>query len=467
VNRWLFIVSGVLLAGCARFELRPLSPGESAERLQSRTLDNPELKSFLEDNLQHTLSGWPARSWSFEMLTLAAFYYQPGIEVARAHWRVAQAEIKTAGGRPNPTLTAGPGYNSSALSGVNPWMPFATLDVPIETAGKRGHRITRAEHLSEAARLNITAAAWQLRSNVRATLLDFVAARRREELLLSQASLQRQIIQSLEQRQQAGAISSAEVGVVRVSFAKTQTELADAQRQSAEARARVAEAVAVPLSALSDIELSFELTNFPPTGELVSTDARRQALQSRADILGGLAEYAASQSALQLEIAKQYPDVHLSPGYQWDQGENKWQLGLSVELPVLNRNQGPIAEAAARRAESAARFEALQAKVLAEIDRAVAMLAAGRQNLEALQSLSAAQKARRESVEAQIKAGAAERLDLLNAQFESAASVLAELDAQVKWQQAFGALEDAVQRPLNMLLSQRIEPSPRAERSRP
>jgi outer membrane protein TolC len=180
-----------------------------------------------------------------------------------------------------------------------------------------------------------------------------------------------------------------------------------------------------------------------------------------------LAEYAASQSALQLEIAKQYPDVHLSPGYQWDQGENKWQLGLSVELPVLNRNQGPIAEAAARRAESAARFEAMQAKVLAEIDRAVAMLAASRQNLDALQALSVAQKARRESVEAQIKAGAAERLDLLNAQFESAASVLAELDAQVKWQQAFGALEDAVQRPLNMLLSQRIEPSPRAERSKP
>jgi len=34
----------------------------------------------------------------------------------------------------------------------------------------------------------------------------------------------------------------------------------------------------------------------------------------------------------------------------------------------------------------------------------------------------------------------------------------------LKWQQAFGALEDAVQRPLDALLSQQTELSPRAER---
>jgi broad specificity phosphatase PhoE len=30
------------------------------------------------------------------------------------------------------------------------------------------------------------------------------------------------------------------------------------------------------------------------------------------------------------EIAKQYPDIHLGPGYQYDQGVNKWTLGFSV-----------------------------------------------------------------------------------------------------------------------------------------
>ena len=80
--------------------------------------------------------------------------------------------------------------------------------------------------------------------------------------------------------------------------------------------------------------------------------------------MGALADFAASQATLRLEIAKQYPDVRLSPGYQYDQGDNKWSLGLSVDLPVLNRNQGPIAEAKARRSEAAARFNAVQAKAL-------------------------------------------------------------------------------------------------------
>ena len=69
------------------------------------------------------------------------------------------------------------------------------------------------------------------------------------------------------------------------------------------------------------------------------------------------------------EVAKQYPDVRLSPGYQYDQGDNEWSLGLSVDLPILNQNQGGIAEAEARRTEAAAKFNAIQAKVVAEIDR--------------------------------------------------------------------------------------------------
>ena len=82
-------------------------------------------------------------------------------------------------------------------------------------------------------------------------------------------------------------------------------------------------------------------------------------------------------------MAKQYPDIHLAPGYFWNAGsagENDWQLGATVELPLLNRHRGPIAEAAARREASAARFLALQAKVITEIDGAVASFRASQTN---------------------------------------------------------------------------------------
>src|SRR5439155_21623609 len=127
---------------------------------------------------------------------------------------------------------------------------------------------------------------------------------------------------------------------------KTRLELNQARRQIAESRVSVADAVGLPVSALAGVDLAFDFsTPADAASNLTSPEARRQALQTRPDILSALAQYAATQSALQLEIARQYPDVHLGTGYQFDEGQNKCALGATVELPVLNRNQGPNAKA--------------------------------------------------------------------------------------------------------------------------
>jgi outer membrane protein, heavy metal efflux system len=447
----LALTAMALLAGCQRFHPQPLSPAQTAAQLESRSLTNPALKGFLETNLDHELTQWPVESWDFQMLTLAAFYYQPSLEVARAQWTVARGGETTAAQRPNPTLNVTPGYDATTLV-PSPWFPLGFLDVPIETAGKRGYRRAQAAQLSEAARLNLATVAWQVRSNLRTALLDLTAAEQRAGVLQQQVSLQEQIIQALEAQVRAGAIANSEAVLIRIALAKARLDSADAQRARAEARARVAEAIGVPLRALEETKLSFDwLKVAAPVADLTSAEVRRAALPSRPDILGALAEYAASQTALQLEIAKQYPDVHLQPGYQFDQGDSKWSLGLTVELPVLSQNQGPIAEAKARRQEAAARFNALQAKVLADIDRALEVFRSTETNSSGLRALSEAQAARRDSVAAQFKAGATDRADLLNVQLEVATTQLVLLDGQIKLQQALGALEDAVQRPMNLI----------------
>ena len=123
----------------------------------------------------------------------------------------------------------------------------------------------------------------------------------------------------------------------------------------------------MPTTALVGLELGFgdlaRVITDPP-----DDDMRRQAVTHRADILSALMEYESAQSALQLEIAKQYPDLDIGAGYQLDQTDSKWTLGINLTLPVLNRNAGPIAEAEAARTEAAARFLALQSGVLAEVD---------------------------------------------------------------------------------------------------
>ena len=177
------------------------------------------------------------------------------------------------------------------------------------------------------------------------------------------------------------------------------------------------------------------------------------ALLGRTDILSALSDYAASQSELQLAVAKQYPDIHLSPGYSWNagsQGEHDWQIGVNMELPLFNTHKGPIAEASARREASAARFRALQAKVISEIEQAVASFRATETNVKALDGLAAAQQAQQRAVNSQFEAGAVDRLEVLTAQIELNSIQLTSLEAQLKLHQAFGALEDAVQRPLDI-----------------
>ena len=446
---WPAIVALGLVAGCARFHPQPLSPAETAAGLESRSLGNPELKVFLEKHLNRELNPWPVAKWDFEMLTLAAFYYQPSLDMARAVWAEAQAGVVTAGARPNPTVGFTPQYVFNP--GVEPpWVATLNLDWPIETAGKRGARVTQARHLSESARLNISATAWQVRSQLRASLIDLSAATRRESLLRQQLAVQEQVVASLDQRREAGAMASSEIMPARLLAQKARLDLSDAQRQQVEARARVAEVMGLPVSALKDVEIAYDLTLFPADMDrLTSTEVRHQALQRRPDVLAALADYGASESALQIEIAKQYPDVHLNTGFEYDQGLQKWGLlGFGMELPLLNRNEGPIAQAAARRRQAAARFEALQAKVIADLDRALAVYEVAAKSRAGAEALLATQRKQQEAVAQQLKAGAADRLDVLTAQLELATGELVLQDSQTRLHQALGALEDAVQRPV-------------------
>jgi outer membrane protein TolC len=172
---------------------------------------------------------------------------------------------------------------------------------------------------------------------------------------------------------------------------------------------------------------------------------RFTALTHRADVLAALADYAAAEAALRLEIAKQYPDIHLAPGYQLDAGENKWALGVGFTLPILNHNQGAIGEAEGKRKEAAAKFNAVQAKVLADCDRASASLSAARAKLAVTEQMLSEQAKQVETEEHMLAAGEGDKLAVLSTQVERATTLAARLDALVELQAAVGALEDATQ----------------------
>ena len=436
----------VLLSGCTSFEPQSLSPADTIVSYESRTLDNPQLQAFIQKNIQHELPAWPLPEWDFDLLTLAALYYHPGLDVARAKWNVAQAGIATAGMRPNPGINVNAQRNADAPGGISPWTLGLNLDIPVETAGKRGYRIDQAHYLSEAARLAIASTAWQVRSRVRSTLLDLYFARQTQTVLLQQQNFQQNNVALLEHRLALGMASQPEVTQARIALNQTTLALNEAQKIEAEARAKLASALGVSSKAIDNLPISFDL--YAHTPELPARDVRQQALLNRPDVLSALAEYAASQSALQLEIARQYPDLNLGPGYTWDAGARKWSLGLSLTLPIFNQNQGPIAEAKAHRLQAMASFNATQARAIGEIEAALTGYQFIQTKLAAADALLAEQNKQLQNMKASFKAGATDKVALLGTQLEMSQIEVSRIDILAKTQQALGALEDAVQRPL-------------------
>jgi cobalt-zinc-cadmium efflux system outer membrane protein len=436
-----------VIVGCTTFHERPICPEASASSFESRRLGAHELQVFMEASLHQKLAPWPPAAWGLDLLALAACHYHPDLDVARAQWKVAEAGIVTARAYPNPTLGIAPQYTVNATSGLSPWVLNLLFELPIETAGRHAYRTAQARSLSSSAQWKMAAVAWQVRSRVRKRLLGLHAAIEKERILEEKLALQEQTVRLLETRLNHGEISQVESDKGHIAQDQARLSVGEAQQRISEDRVALAEAVGVPEAALDGITLSYaSVDKLPP--HLPPADVRKAALLSRPDLLSLLSEYDAAQSALQLEIARQYPDLTLGPGYEFDQGQNKWGLYLAAAIPVFNRNLGPIAEAEAKRREAAARFDALQIQVIGEIGQTTVRYAQGLDVVKVADTILARHKAQEKAAQALFDAGDIDRLELFAVKLGRNAAELSRLDALTNEQEALGSLEDAVMRPL-------------------
>jgi outer membrane protein TolC len=291
--------------------------------------------------------------------------------------------------------------------------------------------------------------AWQVRSRLRRALLELHAATGMTALVERQITIQQSNVGLLERQLAAGEISAFELTQARLALDAARFSLHDARSRRAEAYVRLAAALGVTTHALDGINLSLERFQDVPR-ELQAPEVRRRALQSRPDVLGALAEYEATQANLQLEVSRQYPDLHLGPGYQMDQTDNKWTLGLAGLLPLFNRNRGPIAEAEARRVQAAARFVSVQSRALEDIEVAVAGYESARAKLDAADALLTDLRKQQQVTERRWQAGDISRLELGTLHAEIVSSELTRFDALVKAHDAIGQLEDAIQSPTDL-----------------
>ncbi|WP_395743624.1 TolC family protein [Prosthecobacter sp.] len=432
---WLTL-SAALSTSCMSYRARPLSAEASSAAFAGRSLSDPGLRQFLAE--QKAGQG----AWGVNRLALAATYFHPDVALARAEADEMAAAIKTAKQRPNPIFTFGPQYASFQRNNLTPWFLAGNVFYQIETAGKRTRRTEQALAAAEAARWRVSARAWAARSRVRAAMLELHSARENIRLLETEQRLHDEAIKKLTAQMEAGDVSPFELTQARLALNRTRLALQDAQRLAATGEARLAAAVGVPLSALKSVSLDFSsFTRLPAQS---TSSSRRLALTQRADLMALLADYAAAESALRLEYAKQYPDVRLGPGFDYNQGQNRWQLGVSFELPI-NGNRGPIAQAEAKRKSAEARFLAQQDTIQGELNIALAAYEASRKKAQTAASLSQEAGAAAGTTKRMVEAGELSPLELTRRQIEASTANLARMAAEIEAQTAAGALEDAMQ----------------------
>ena len=446
----LFVGLTVFVAGCASYRSEPISPADNARLLDHRRLDDPRLQQFIAVGLDRERKPGSLPTWDLSSLTLAAIYYHPDLDIAHAKLRGAEAGVVTAHQRPNPRLNFTNIFIQPAVAGAAPLTIGPVIDFILETAGKREYRTAQAQHLAESARWDLAGVGWQVRAQVRTALLNLWAARQRLTLTRQRLDLQAQLVELVERRLALGEAASLDVARERINRSQITFAIRDLERAAADSQAQLAIAIGIPVSALEGVDFAFAAFDFPPTltANLVTGDWRRAALTTRADVQGSLQDYAAAQSALQLEISNQYPNVSLSPGYNYDFGDNKYIFDLGVDLPIFHQNQGQIALALADREQAAANFTALQARIIGAIDQAATAYRTAAQSLVTGDALLAEEQRRQRQIKNSFRAGQVDRPMLVTAALEAVATELLRFDAVVAQRQALGSLEDSLRQPV-------------------
>lgn len=453
-GRRAFAVLGLLAlavtAGCARetYRPKPLDPAGSAATLSARTLDAQPLRAYLQAQGE-AVDPWPRHTWDLAGLARAAVFHHPDVAVARARASVAQAERETSATRLPISVTARPEFDSRGDGGT-PWGLGLLVGLPIDLGGKREATTEQLRRVEESAALDVSVEAWRVRSRVRRHFVDVYVADRTLEALRREQAVRTALLSLLVRREAAGYASAATVSEQRLRVSEGELAIARAALRREQALGALAQAVAVPLEALRAVSLDFSAVAdaAPPPA---AGDVQRAALQNRIDLRRKLADYAAAEAAVRLEVARQYPDITLVPGYFWDADRSLWSIAFLGLVPPTARTRALIREAEARREVEARAFVAVQAAVIAEAQAASSRYAAAFEVYRAATRQIDAANAHRGQIDAQFARGLADRLALTEAALQAALAERGAVVAMLELQQSQAAIEDALQRPIDNL----------------
>ncbi len=441
----------LLLSACASYKPLPLDVAGMQRSRMHRDIGSPDIRDLLQKNgLWRQGDAWPPASFSHDQLFVIALASNPDIAQTRSQLRQALEGVRTARALPNPTVGLAFERDTQANAESQPWLWGISTTFAFDGGIRRRLDMKLADANVRAARLALTEAVWKLRDDLRHTEADLLVAGEQCRLAQPALAAASALDDAYAVRVNAGEAASGDRLAASQALNQAHVTLATCAAAEVDARARLARLLDVSLDAAGAIHLAWADFDTPGDVEATQVDRlSRQALLTRPDLDAALVAYDMREIELAQQVHAQYPQLSIGPGYTYDHGIRKLTLGLSAALPVLNQNQGPIAEALAQREAAGKHAEAVQADVDNDIALSRAQLENSRRAwLLARQAHALTTRDLARTTQA-LRLGAADRTAVLNATVADNAAAQTELTVLAQWHRNQTALENALRSPLD------------------
>jgi cobalt-zinc-cadmium efflux system outer membrane protein len=293
----------------------------------------------------------------------------------------ARARMRQAGLRPNPTLDfeqsngkyTGSSGESETIIGVA---------LPLEVGGQRRRRIELARAGLEAVEAEVADRERRLAAEVRSVYVEALAALRELEITENLNNLDLQTTRFIQARVNEGETAPIELNLVRaeVDRLRSRRSLVEGRLKASLLRLKnlAGMSAAEPLRLRED--LSKPVLPAPPASLAAAIDI---ALRHRPDLKLARINEEVAQAGLSLARASSTPDVTAFSRYTLNRSsyedtpvgvrsdrDKLLTFGVSIGIPVFNRNQGTKAEFAAAISQAERRREFLETVVRSEVESA-------------------------------------------------------------------------------------------------
>ena len=282
-----------------------------------------------------------------EELSVVAVLLNPTLRSERDRRALANAQLLQAGLLPNPQLSWDLGVPVANTQGtVNEWS--LGLNWEITSLIGRSARIEAAAAQPKAVALDIAWQEWTVAETAKSAGYTLIALQQQELLVRQLDDQLRQNVNTMNKAVAAGLKTGLDLIAAEAASSQSQANLLDLESQIAQQRITLNRGLGLPAESVLPIQSDEAL---PTTFEPPSAEKLIECLsERRLDLVGLRYGYASQDARLRAEILAQFPKVNFGPVQSRD-NSNVYMtgFGLSVDLPMFDRNQGVIAEAVATR----------------------------------------------------------------------------------------------------------------------